>query len=173
MRRPSSSRPKPSRYRNLNLKLKGTIAADDPQFALAIIADNANREKVYAIDDTIATGTQAARRSKDTRVILNQSGRLTALELPQEYSSGGSSRSNRATSNRTSSSSIRASRGASVRDVVAENVSSLTDVIRPQPLFQRRATEGLSGLPGQGIASSSPTSGFAPATSLRKSTARR
>jgi type II secretion system protein C len=41
----------------LNLSLKGTVAANDQRSSVAIIADQTNEDKVYAIGDSIMSGT--------------------------------------------------------------------------------------------------------------------
>ena len=40
----------------LNLKLRGTIAADDETIAHAIIADDSNKAKVYFVEDSVPGG---------------------------------------------------------------------------------------------------------------------
>lgn len=131
---------------NLNLKLKGTIAASMDGLARAIIADAANKEQVYAVEDTIANGV-TLHAVEQERVILNQSGRLTALELPKEFKSTGTTSTPRAAS------PVRASTARtntpSVRDTLTQNVSSLTDVIRPQPYFSGGQQKGYRIYPGR------------------------
>lgn len=134
---------------NLNLKLKGTIAATEEGAARAIIADASNKETVYAIKDTISRGVTLHAVERE-RVILNQSGRLTALELPKEFKSGG------ATTRVANSNSVRASAptppagaSSSIRETLTQNAASLTDVIRPQPYFSGGQQKGYRIYPGR------------------------
>ena len=133
---------------SLNLKLKGTIAASEPRFALAIIADNANLEKVYAVDDTVASGTTLHAVEKD-RVILSRSGRLEALKLPQEFSKSSRPAARTRNARVSTAGANRQAASASVRDAITQNVSSLTDVIRPQPYFSGGQQKGYRVYPGK------------------------
>ncbi|MEM7279716.1 MAG: type II secretion system protein GspC [Pseudomonadota bacterium] len=131
---------------DLNLKLKGTLAADDPKYALAIIADNANKETVYALKASVANGVTLHAVERE-RVILNQSGRLTALELPKEFK-GPSARTPSRTPNTRAATASRSSAG-SVRETLTQNASKLTDVIRPQPYFSGGKQKGYRIYPGK------------------------
>ncbi len=131
---------------NLNLELKGTIAADDPDKARAIIADAQRKEKVYAVKDTISNGVTLHAVELE-RVILNQSGRLTSLNLPTEFK--GASRPTRSVARPTRAAASNRSSTPSVRDALTQNVSSLTDIIRPQPYFQAGQQKGYRVYPGK------------------------
>ncbi|MEM1263419.1 MAG: type II secretion system protein GspC [Pseudomonadota bacterium] len=130
----------------LNLELKGTIAADDPDFARAIIADAQRKEKVYAVKDTIAQGV-TLHAVERLRVILNQSGRLTSLDLPQEFK--GKASTTRRVSRPTRVSNSRSRSTQSVQQALTENVASLTDIIRPQPYFSGGQQKGYRVYPGK------------------------
>lgn len=132
---------------DLNLELKGTIAADDPDYARAIIADAQRKEKVYAVKDPVSQGV-TLHAVETTRVILNENGRLTSLDLPQEFK--GSARTTRRVNRPTRVSSARAStQSASVRDALTTNSANLTDIIRPQPYFQGGQQRGYRVYPGK------------------------
>ncbi|MEM8984285.1 MAG: type II secretion system protein GspC [Pseudomonadota bacterium] len=131
---------------NLNLELKGTIAADDPDFARAIIADAQRNEKVYAVKDTIAQGV-TLHAVERLRVILDQSGRLTTLDLPQEFK--GKTSTTRRVSRPTRVSNTRTRSTQSVQQALTENVASLTDIIRPQPYFSGGQQKGYRVYPGK------------------------
>ena len=64
----------------LNLKLKGTIAASVDQESMAIIAEGNGDEKVYEIGDAIPGGASIHAIRLD-RVILERAGRLEELRL--------------------------------------------------------------------------------------------
>jgi general secretion pathway protein C len=67
---------------SLNLKLRGTIAADDPGFAHAIIADGKGQDNVYFLKDKVPGGATLQEIHPD-RVILNRAGQLEARRLPK------------------------------------------------------------------------------------------
>lgn len=122
----------------LNLELKGTLAATTPSEALAIIADGST-EKVYRVKDAIRQNVTLHAVERD-RVILDRSGQLEALKLPQDYASGTTSRRStsrapvRATQQRTTT--------PSVAQVLTENQTQLLQIIRPAPYFQDGAMRG-------------------------------
>ena len=66
----------------LNLQLRGTIAAGDETMAHAIIADGNGKDKVYFINDAVPGGAVLHEVYTD-RVILNRAGILETLRLPR------------------------------------------------------------------------------------------
>lgn len=127
----------------LNLSLKGTIAADDPGLSIAIIADTGNDEKIYAIDDTVVSGTTLHAVYTD-RVVLNHGGALEVLRLPQEFPAG-SQPVRRATPRITRATDA----NPSIQDVVTANATKLADVIRPTPYFVAGQQQGYRVYPGR------------------------
>jgi general secretion pathway protein C len=127
----------------LNLSLKGTVAANDQRSSIAIIADQANEDKVYAIGDSIMSGTTLHAVYTD-RVVLNENGVLNELNLPRDFPASAQplrrnvSNVTRATSN-----------DASIQAVVAQNVTKLADVIRPTPYFVAGQQQGYRVYPGR------------------------
>jgi len=67
----------------LNLKLRGTIAADDETIAHAIIVDGNSKANVYFIEDAIPGGASLHEVYPD-RVILKRGGAFETLRLPKE-----------------------------------------------------------------------------------------
>jgi general secretion pathway protein C len=128
----------------LNLSLKGTIAANDEQLSIAIIADTGNQEKVYAIRDTVVPGTTLHAVYAD-RVILNRGGALEALKLPKEFPQGTQSVRRIA----PPPVSRAADANPSIQEVVSENVTKLADVIRPTPYFVAGQQQGYRVYPGR------------------------
>jgi general secretion pathway protein C len=128
----------------LNLSLKGTIAANDPARARAIIASAGRDEKVYAINDTVAPGTRLHAVYPD-RVILNRNGALEALKLPKEFEQSA------ATPVRRSVPTVEreADPNPSIQEVLTENVTKLADVIRPTPYFVGGQQQGYRVYPGR------------------------
>ncbi len=128
----------------LSLTLKGTVAADDPDFSLAIIADSRGEEKVYAIRDSIPGGASLHAVYAD-RVILNRGGVLEALKLPREAEVRRTSSSRQTSSARMATTT----RQASVQQMLTENAVQLMDVIRPQPYFADGQQRGYRVYPGR------------------------
>lgn len=67
----------------LKLTLRGVFAADNPNQAMAIIADARGDEKVYRKNETIFSGVTLYEVYPD-RVILERSGSFETLSLPRE-----------------------------------------------------------------------------------------
>ncbi|MBT8103583.1 MAG: type II secretion system protein GspC [Gammaproteobacteria bacterium] len=127
-----------------NLSLKGTVASDIAEFSVAIIADGNNEEKVYAIGDPIGSSAKLHAVYSD-RVVLNENGVLTNLKLPKEFSAG------QATPTRRTTRSIRetANDARSIQAVVSQNLTKLSDVIRPTPYFVNGQQSGYRVYPGR------------------------
>jgi len=128
----------------LSLTLKGTVAADDPAYSLAIIADSRGDEKVYSIRDSIPGGASLHAVYAD-RVILNRAGTLEALKLPREAEGQTVNRSRQTSSARVAT----ASRQTSVQQMITDNAVQLMDVIRPQPYFADGQQRGYRVYPGR------------------------
>jgi len=127
----------------LSLSLKGTVAATDQRSSVAIIADQTNEEKVYAIGDSIMSGTSLHAVYKD-RVVLNENGVLKELNLPRDFpTSAQPVRRNVASVTRASSNE------SSIQNIVAQNVTKLADVIRPTPYFVAGQQQGYRVYPGR------------------------
>ncbi len=126
-----------------NLSLKGTIAALRPDGGLAIIADARNEEKVYAIRETVISGTTLHAVYPD-RVVLNEGGSLKSLLLPKEFPQS-------APAVRRSTTSVnRASRTQqSIQNVVSQNVARLADIVRPTPYMVGGQMQGYRVYPGR------------------------
>lgn len=126
-----------------NLKLRGTIASDRPEYSIAIIADGGSEEKVYAVGEPVASGASLHAVYRD-RVVLNENGELTNLSLPREFEEG----RGRATVRRQAP--VRQTQNnPTIQTVVAQNVSRLADVIRPTPYFVNGEQQGYRVYPGR------------------------
>ena len=127
-----------------NLSLKGTIAATPAEMAIAIIADGNNEENVYTIGEAVTAGANLHAVYAD-RVVLNENGVLTNLNLPKDFPAGTTTiaRRNTTTTSRATSST------RSIQAVVAQNVSKLADVIRPTPYFVNGQQQGYRVYPGR------------------------
>ena len=122
-----------------NLTLKGTYTAEAADMSIAIIADGNNKEDIFSIGDTVASGATLHAVHVD-RVVLNERGELTNLALPREFAK---------TTPRTSARRTPTVRTQSIQSVVAKNVSRLADIIRPTPYFQNGQQQGYRVYPGR------------------------
>lgn len=130
----------------LSLELRGTVAATDEERALAIIAQRGGEEKVYFIGDAVPGGATLHAVYLD-RVLLRRAGRLEALRLP---------RSDQSPAPRTAAAPARnrapvatPSRATTIQQVVSQNPASLTEIIRPQPVFKDGRQQGYRVYPGR------------------------
>ena len=145
-----NAQPAPEETSNLrdtrlsNLSLKGTIASYPAELAVAIIADGGNKEQVYSIGESVASGAHLHAVYAD-RVVLNENGVLTNLKLPKDFPAGSTlaTRRNATPTPRATSST------QSIQAVVTQNVSKLADVIRPTPYFVNGQQQGYRVYPGR------------------------
>ena len=128
-----------------DLKLRGTIASDRPEYSIAIIADASNEESVYVVGDIVASGARLYAVNSD-HIVLDEGGGLTRLSLVREYNSESSPAIQRTTSTRQTTGSQDRN---SIQSVVANNVSRLADVIRPTPYFVNGQQQGYRVYPGR------------------------
>lgn len=117
-----------------NLVLKGTIASAIPEFSVAVIADGTSEQRVYAIGDSVGSGATLHAVYSD-RVVLNENGALTNLRLPVDFPQASSASVRRSTV--TTRQTTRDTN--SLQDVVTENLTQISDIIRPT---QYRGADG-------------------------------
>ena len=130
----------------LDLKLRGTVAADDPAMAHAIIADGNGQDKVYFLKDKLPGGAELHEVFTD-RVILNRAGAFETLRLPKLSESLGSQAAfNRTVSNRIPSGFPG---GGSMQQRMPQIASSFTDILRPQPYMPNGEMKGYRIYPGR------------------------
>lgn len=127
-----------------NLSLKGTVASELAEFSVAIISDGNNEEKVYAIGDPIGSSAKLHAVYAD-RVVLNENGVLTNLKLPKEYATAQVTPTRRSTRNTRQTQAD----SKSIQAVVSQNLSKLSDVIRPTPYFVNGQQSGYRVYPGR------------------------
>jgi general secretion pathway protein C len=127
---------------SLSLSLSG-ILAGGPK-GQAIIAANRGQEKTYHVGDSVDNADGATLYSVEPdRVLLNRNGKLETLRLPQQLSS---------TTARTTSPVLppaAAQPAGSLRQVISENASRLTDVVRLAPHVQEGKVVGFRVNPGR------------------------
>ena len=129
-----------------NLVLKGTIASAIPEFSVAVIADGTAEQRVYVIGDSLGSGTTLHAVYAD-RVVLNENGALTNLRLPSEFPAASAAAVRRAT--RTTRQATTGNNAATLRNVVTQNLTKLTDVIRPTPYLVDGRPAGYRVYPGR------------------------
>jgi general secretion pathway protein C len=127
-----------------NLSLKGTVASEIADFSVAIISDGNNEEKVYAVGDPIGSSAKLHAVHAD-RVVLNENGVLTNLKLPKEFTASKAAPVRRATN--TTRQTARDTQ--SLQAVVSQNLTKLSDVIRPTPYFVNGQQSGYRVYPGR------------------------
>lgn len=129
-----------------NLSLKGTIASYPAELSVAIIADGGNKEEVYMIGSAVTNGAKLHAVYAD-RVVLNENGVLTNLKLPKDFPEGSPTMARRDTTETFRETTVEDTQ--SIQSVVAQNVSQLSDVIRPTPYFVDGQQQGYRVYPGR------------------------
>lgn len=127
-----------------NLSLKGTVSSEIPEYSVAVISDGNNEEKVYAVGDPIGSSAKLHAVYAD-RVVLNENGVLTNLKLPKEFASVRAAPTRRATSSTRQTARDR----QNIQAVVSQNLTKLSDVIRPTPYFVNGQQSGYRVYPGR------------------------
>lgn len=113
---------------SLPLKLKGTLASGNPDYAIAIIEDG-REEKMYRIDDVVRRGV-TLHAVQPHQVILSRSGQLEALKLPIPEESAASR-----SAVRRPARPVSATRRASLQQTITNNAPALQEIISPRPYF--------------------------------------
>lgn len=131
----------------LSLKLNGVIANDDADSAFALIADNRGEEKIYRINDPVPGGVKLHSIFED-RVLLNRAGKLETLRLPKDFPGGGKT-ANRSPAVRRPTRPTRQTDPGSLRQVISENASKITEIIRAAPHIQQGKMVGFRINPGR------------------------
>jgi len=128
----------------LQLQLRGAIAALDERFAHAIIADSAGNEKVYFIRDPVPGGAVLQQVQAD-RVILNRGGVLESLLLPRSAATGLDT-APRATAGPQA---VARRPTPSMQEAITQHAATITDIIRPQPFMPNGELKGYRVYPGR------------------------
>jgi general secretion pathway protein C len=123
------------------LVLVGVIAQSDPALGLAIIGESATAAKVYAVGKMINGGAKLHSVFAD-RVVLDRNGRLETLALPKQFKGGTLARA-------VVASSPGPGLGAQIQAMANQNPASITEIIRPQPVFANGQQRGYRVYPGR------------------------
>ena len=127
------------------LTLLGTHASTDEDLAVAFIDGTNEPDPIFHIGDPVASGATLHAVYPD-RVILNERGALTSLSLPREYAESTPTVRRSSVTNRTS---LTPGSQGSIQQVVTQNVSRLSEIIRPTPYFVAGQQQGYRVYPGR------------------------
>jgi general secretion pathway protein C len=127
----------------LNLELTGIVAREATEVGQAIITSG-NESHAYSVGDTIENASGARLHSVyGDRVLLNRSGRLETLRLPKDLPQ----RAAAATARMAPVASNDG--GGSLREVISDNASRITDIMRLAPHIEAGEMVGFRLNPGR------------------------
>ena len=127
------------------LVLTGVIAADKPENGLAIIGENASNTKVVAVGQPVPGGAKLAQVLAD-KVILDRNGVLESLALPRQAGPGLGFGPKAPPPPLPTSDNPVVDR---VRQLIQNEPSAISEVIRPQPVFAQGKQKGFRVYPGR------------------------
>jgi len=130
--------------RLVNLTLNGTVASQIPNYSVAIISDGGKDQEVYIIGDSVGNNATLHAVYAD-RVVLNEKGVLTNLKLPREFKNVPVANVRRS----TTTTRQKRDNSQSIQAVVTQNLTKLTDVIRPTPYRVDGKQVGFRVYPGR------------------------
>jgi general secretion pathway protein C len=130
--------------RLVNLTLNGTVASEIPNYSVAIISDGGADQEVYVIGDPVGNNATLHAVYAD-RVVLNEKGVLTNLNLPREFKNAPITNIRRT----TTTTRQKPDNSRSIQAVVTQNLTKLTDVIRPTPYRVEGKQVGFRVYPGR------------------------
>ena len=131
----------------LNLKLSGVVVAENNgEESEAMITSGNQPEKLYHIGDTIegASGATLHQVYRD-RVILDRGGRLEALRVPEQTAPAQARRP----TGRPAPPPVASNQPAPLRQVISDNASRLTNVVRFAPHVEGGQVVGFRVTPGR------------------------
>jgi general secretion pathway protein C len=131
----------PARPTSLPLVLTGIIAANNPQYGLAILGQSAQSTKVYAVGDNVPGGAKLHSVYPD-HVVIDRGGVLETLALPRNAATGSPPPS-------TAALNTESPVGDRMRKLISEQPSLMADVMRPQPVFANGKQTGYRVYPGR------------------------
>jgi len=130
--------------RLVNLTLNGTVASEIPKYSVAIISDGGKDQEVYIIGESVGNNATLHAVYPD-HVVLNENGVLTNLKLPREFKDEPASSVRR----ETTTTRQQLDESQSIQAVVTQNLTKLTDVIRPTPYRVGGEQVGFRVYPGR------------------------
>lgn len=145
---PQSGDPSDVPATTANLMLAGTLAGREPDHGWAIIGASGQTARVYATGASLPGGARLYAVYPD-RVILDRSGARESLLLPRLSSGGGAGRSLPRSAGMPSGAAPNASIADSVRQLLVQNPSAGSELLRPQPVFAGGSLRGYRVYPGR------------------------
>ena len=128
----------------LNLELRGIVSSQDSEAGWAIIADGRGSEKTYFVGDTLEnSGNTVLHSVYGNRVILNRAGNLETLSLPKELSGSPVTIAARPQVAQP------AAPASSLQQVISQNASRITDILRVSPHIEQGQMVGFRLNPGE------------------------
>lgn len=120
----------------LNLKLRGILSSDEPEYSRAIIASGSS-ENIYAVGANVPGGATVHAVLRD-RVLLNRRGQIEALTLPKQSAEFSIEE------DRSSDFTAPADEDlGDIRDQIAEEPSSLSEMVRIRPVVEGGQMRGV------------------------------
>ena len=130
----------------LNLRLAGVVVREVNEESDAMIANGNQPDKRYRVGEPIEGGSGARlHHVYEDRVILNRSGRLETLRLPDEDDAGASVRRAAAARPVTQAPTLNT---APLREVISQNATEITRVMRFAPHVEGGQIVGFRVTPG-------------------------
>ena len=126
------------------LVLTGVMAAEKPEYGLAIIGENAGNTKVIAVGQQVPGGAKLHSVYPD-KVILDRNGTLESLMLPRQQGAGLGMAPPPPPPLPTAENPI----VDRMRQLIANEPSAISEVIRPQPVFAQGKQKGFRVYPGR------------------------
>jgi general secretion pathway protein C len=131
----------------LSLTLTGIVAKkDDPSGLSAIIASSRGEGRMYQVGQTVENADGATLHSiYDDRVLLDRNGRIETLRFPKDLTAS-------ATSTPFAGSPLPQAApppSGSLREVITENATKITDIVRVSPHVQEGQVVGFRVTPGR------------------------
>ena len=127
---------------SIPLVLTGIMAANDPQYGLAILGQTAQSTKVYAVGDNVPGGAKLHSVFSD-HVVIDRNGQLETLALPRQVPAG--------TAPPPSAGALQMESPVAdrMRKLITEQPNLMADVMRPQPVYANGKQTGYRVYPGR------------------------
>jgi general secretion pathway protein C len=132
----------------MNLVLAGTIATEDPKRGLAIIGESAANAKVYSVGDPVNGGATLHAVYTD-HVLLERGGAIETLALPRQTLAGGPARAANLPLPAGNATPGQQNLAENVRRLIARDPSMVSEVMRPQQVFNNGQLRGFRVYPGR------------------------
>jgi general secretion pathway protein C len=133
-----------ARPTNIPLVLTGVIAVEDPKLGLAILGENAQAAKVFAVGDSVPGGVKLHSVYND-RVLLDRNGSLESLALPRQNNGT----LPMAPPPSAASLPVENPIAERMRQLVSSEPGIISDIMRPQPVFAQGKQRGYRVYPGR------------------------